>query len=402
MRIGFDATILGPATRHSGVGRYCLKLLNNLALLDPSHDLVIYGTHGSARPADLHGSVRWRPLPRLPLGKLSAFATFLWSLPRLARDDRLDLLHAPTVHPRPSWPPLPRRLPCPLVVTVHDLIPLTFYGQPPKRMPWRFRTFYRWNLRAATRADRVITVSETSRREILARLGLHPSKVVTIYNGVEIPRELPSGDDRGPAIVPPSSPYVLFVGSYEPRKNLLGFLRAYALAVKGGLPYDLVVTADPKSGTTAEVHSEVSDQGLGERVRFYSRLSDANLWRLYKRAEMFAFPSLAEGFGFPPLEAMAAGVPVLASDLPALREVLGDTAYFVSCQDERAWTAALLHLADRPELRQRLASSGLPQANRYQWRGCAQSTLRVYEEVVDGVPARDKPLAISRIWESLP
>ncbi len=380
MRIGFDATVLAPATRYSGTGHYTLKLLSHLTGLDDGNEYVAYGPSGCPRPAELPDSVKWHVLPRWrALGKLSAVAVHLLALPRLAAAHRLDLMHAPTVQPRLSRPPVPQRLPCPLVVTLHDLIPVTHYGL--KSFHWRWRLFYEWNLRSLRRSAQVITVSEASRREILALLQLDPARVVTVYNGVEEPAVLSSKAPAEEMGLP--RPYALCVGSYEPRKNLLRLLQAYAQAVASGLPHHLVIVAQPDdSGRDAVVQDLVRELGLQGRVRFLHGLPEPSLWRVYCQADLFVFPSLAEGFGLPPLEAMAAGVPVIASGLPSLREVLGNAAWYVDPMAETEIATALLHLAGDADLRAQLAESGRRQAARYPWAECARRTLEVYSTAV--------------------
>ncbi|HEY7802269.1 MAG TPA: glycosyltransferase, partial [Dehalococcoidia bacterium] len=161
--MGIDASILAPRTRDSGIGRYVRRLIEEMPRLARDDLFVLFAPEACPRPADLPANTVWQALPRLPLGKLSAPATYFWWLPRLARSWRLDVFHAPTVHPRPSWPPVPRRLPCPLVVTIHDLIPLTFYASGPSKLPRTHLAFYRWNLRAAESAAAIITVSEAEK-----------------------------------------------------------------------------------------------------------------------------------------------------------------------------------------------------------------------------------------------
>ena len=374
MRVGFDAAILGPSTRYSGIGQYSLKLLNHLVQVDDSHEYVLYGPPGCPRPAELDSRLQWKSLPTPRVGKLSAIAASLWTVPRRAAADRLDVFHAPTVHPRPSWPAVPARMRCPLVVTLHDLIPLTFYGEAPNKMPLRWRLFYRWNLRAAARAALIITVSEAARREILDRLALDAKRVRAIYNGVNAPLIV---QDAAPA----GEPYILYVGSFEPRKNLLRLVRAYAQATRAGLQHDLVVVADPASGDTGGIERELAASGLAGRVRFLHSVPEERLWALYRQAELFVFPSLAEGFGLPPLEAMATGTPVIASDLPALREVLGEAACYVDPCSEQDLARAIIQLANSPARLARLAKMGMARSGAYTWRDCAEKTLRVYEEV---------------------
>lgn len=372
MRIGIDAAILPPSTRHSGIGRYVARLSEQFAR-QAEHSFVLFAPQGTKRPRDLPPQLEWCEIPVPRLGKLSMLAAYWWQLPRLAAAADLDVFHAPTVHPRPTWPPVPRRMPCPIVVTVHDLIPLTHYRSGADRLPRRQSAFYRWNLRAATAAARIITVSEASRREIMAELGVAHDRITAVYNGVDA-----SPATRVPRIASTRPPYALFVGSFEPRKNLLAAIRAFG-QIAGELPsHQLIAVADPRSGSSEAVHHAIASLGIGQRVRFVSNVSDDELWTLYAGAEMFVFPSLAEGFGLPPLEAMAAGTPVIASGLPAHREVLGDAAILADPRSTSALAEAMLRVARSPELRTAMAARGRERAACFSWRTCARQTLDVY------------------------
>ncbi len=382
MRIGIDASVLGPRTRQSGIGRYVRRLLEHLPALDPASEWILFAPADCPRPPDLPPSLRWQPLPRLPLGKLSTPAAYLWSLRGYARRFRLDLFHAPTVHPRPSWPPVPRGLPCPLVVTVHDLIPLTFYSTGPERLPRTHLAFYRWNLRAAAGARRILTVSETARGEIIEMLRVRPEQVVTINNGVDHPEPDANGASTGDS-------YILFVGSYEARKNLATVMAAFRLAGEQGLRQRLVVVAPAGSGRS-QAEAALRTSGMSERVTFVDghTVTDAGLADLYRGAGAFVFPSQAESFGLPPLEAAAAGVPVVVSDLPAHHEVLGNGALFVAPLDAQALAGAILRITGDRAFREDLAQRGRRRAAMYSWEECARRTLQAYGAALADQPAR--------------
>src|ERR1700730_12472057 len=165
MRLGIDAWGLSGDGLYSGVGQYASGLIRHLSSRFPTIKVIAYAGPGERRPGRLPGQADWRPVPALVRSRLSALSSRLLMLPRLARKDSLDLFHAPAVHIRPSLPPVPR-LPCPVVVTLHDLIPLTYYDLG--RLPRRQRIFYRWNLDRVFRANALITVSEQSAAEIAA------------------------------------------------------------------------------------------------------------------------------------------------------------------------------------------------------------------------------------------
>jgi glycosyltransferase involved in cell wall biosynthesis len=377
MRIGFDGSVLAPATRFTGTGQYAEHLLRFAATLSPDDEFIVYGT----RPRDVEwpANVRWRRVKAPRLGKLTALATHLLRLPRLVARDRLDLLHVPTVHTRPSLPPVPRFISCPLVVTLHDVIPITFYERQRGSMPLRLRLYYRWNLRAAKTARAIITVSSSARNDIIRELGIPPERITVIPNGIDASFwSAPAGAANPAADV---APYILFGGSYEPRKNLDRLLEAFAIAMNKGLNHNLVAIVDAGSGHEPAARAAVQRLGIWSRVRFLSHLSPDDLRAVYQGADIFAFPSLSEGFGLPPLQAMAAGVPVVASDLPVMREVLGDAARYIDPLSAHSIADALLCLASDPGERERLATRGRAHAGEYSWERAAASTLDVYRSV---------------------
>src|SRR6266542_4034490 len=317
MKIGFDATVLAPATRLTGAGEYAAHLLKALAAVNGDDDYVLYGPPGMSQPTDIPASVTWRELPRVPFSKLTSLFTGLFTLPRAVRRDGIDVFHTPAVHTRPSMSPVPRGLHCPLVVTLHDLIPINFYTASRQELPFRMRTFYRWNLRRALRADCILTVSESSRQEIMRFTGLPGERVAAIYNGVD--RPCTRGDEEGSlARLGVRGPFILFVGSWEPRKNLRRLLEAFDLSLQRGLDADLVLVVERESGHARGTLDYAKTLGCWGRVTFLHSLSETDLWVLYGRAEMFAYPSLFEGFGLPPVQAMACGTPVVSSPAGAL------------------------------------------------------------------------------------
>jgi len=380
MRIGFDATVLAPASRYTGTGQYAEKLIGLLPVLAPEDEFILYGTSPGS-DFELPTNVTWRSIADLPFGRLSALMGHLIALPRLAREDDLDLLHVPTVHTRASLPPVPRRLPCPLVVTLHDLIPTTYYGRSGEPLPWRMRMYYRWNLNAVQKAQRVITVSESSRMDILKELRVSADLVVAIHNGVDF------GYSNN-AVTPwklagEEGPYILFGGSFEPRKNLTRLIEAFDSAVKAGLEHHLVMIVDSASGHAEKVRANADRLSCAGRLHFLSGLDELTLRAVYRGASLFVFPTLAEGFGLPPLQALACGVPVIASDLGVTREVLGDAAYYVDPYSVTDIAESLIALCSDASLREELAAAGPQRAAGFTWEETARRTRDVYRSVVE-------------------
>jgi len=293
----------------------------------------------------------------------------------VTRADNLDLFHAPAVHMRPLFPPVPR-LACPLVVTLHDLIVQTYYEV--KSLPIRQQLFYRWNVRRAVRADVVITVSGSSRRDIIRETDLPSERITVIHNAVEFDRN----DDQEPiGRLGIQWPYILYAGSFEPRKNLAGAVRAYAQLVSKGVPHHLVAIVERTSGHMTAATRVIGEFGLEGRVHLVHSLSESDLRALYTHAATLFFPSFAEGFGYPPVQAAACGVPVVASDLEVLREVLGDAALFVDPGDEGAMAHGLYTALTDSGSRERLKAAGPKLAGHYELRPWALRHVEIYRQL---------------------
>jgi glycosyltransferase involved in cell wall biosynthesis len=376
MRIGIDAWGLSGDLLATGMGQYTRHLCDSLPRLDPDVALIAYASPGEPRPVWLSERVEWRPVGRRMPGKLTALHSRLFALPGQVAIDRIDLFHETAVHMRPFFPPVPR-LGCPVVVTLHDLIPMTYYRR--SSLPIRQQLFYTWNLRRAVTADGLLTVSERSRDDITAVLHVDPARVDAIHNGVDFP---PNPDGSVLERLGLRRPYLLYAGSFEPRKNLAGALRAYRHLVDRGRPEMLVAIVERASGHRAGVMAELDGLGLSERVRLLHSLDEADLRAIYTHAEILLFPSLAEGFGFPAAQAAAVGLPVVASDLPVLREVMADAAVYVDPRSAEAMAHGITSVLSNEPLRQRLRDLGRARAALFTQDEFARRHLDLYAQVL--------------------
>ncbi|MBI3457610.1 MAG: glycosyltransferase family 4 protein [Candidatus Rokubacteria bacterium] len=361
MQIGIDARLWGEP--RSGIGRYTQALVETLVRLAPEERWILY----LDRPArDLPAGVEARCLP-WPQRLLWT----LWAAPRDLARRPVDLFHGVTGFE------LPGGRAARLVTTVHDLVPLRF----PRLVPWR----HRWAVRALLgsalrRAARVIAVSDATRGEILTRFRVDPGKVHVV------PEAAASRFAPPPAVeitrvrtrYALAAPYVLFVGLLEPKKNLPALLDAVARLRRAGSwgPTQLVLAGAPGWGT-AGLEAEAERRGLGGAVRLLGAVPEADLPALYAGALVFVFPSLWEGFGLPVLEAMAAGVPVVASHRGAIPEVTAGAALLVEPAAAPLAEALGTVLADGA-LRERLRDAGLARAKGFSWERSATETLAVY------------------------
>jgi glycosyltransferase involved in cell wall biosynthesis len=393
MRILIDATPLQTGHRERGVGTYTRELLRALLALDPENEYLMLAHPPAGRVREpvtgqdressgplaalgpLPANASLVMLPQPALGRLSGVASHQVLLPALLARQRADLFHSPGFVAAFSVPGVPWRCPLPLVVTLHDFIPL--------HVPALFnnkainRWWYRRQMQLASRAARLICVSQATRRDALRFMGAEPRRCPVIYEGVDRSLFHPVTPGQPPA----DPPYVLFVGGDYPNKNRPAALAAFARLVQATtLPHNLVLVG---RDDTSQEQLARRYPGLDlARVRRVQQADQADLARLYRQADLFLFPSTCEGFGLPVLEAMASGAPVVASTASSVPEVAGQAALLVDPHNVDALAAAMIRvLADRA-LHGRLQSAGLARAAAFTWQAAAEQTLAVYRQVV--------------------
>jgi glycosyltransferase involved in cell wall biosynthesis len=303
----------------------------------------------------------WNNLGAPPLGLVH----------RRLRD--VDVVHAPSLA-------VPPRTRVPLIVTVHDAAPLLF----PETSTRRGRRFHaRGFAAAAKRADLVIAVSHAAADEVAAHTAIPRDRMRVIHHGVdqEIADDGAVAQARA-ALGLGADPYVLWVGTLEPRKNVGVLIEAFgAVAREGDLAHRLVVVGPRGWSGTADVVRERAE-ALGGRVVLTGSVGSGALRALYRGADVFAFPSLHEGFGMPLLEAMAQETAVVCSDLAVFHEVAGEAARYVAPNDVDGWAQALAVLCTDDEARAGLAVAGRARASTFTWARCIGRTRDVYRELL--------------------
>jgi glycosyltransferase involved in cell wall biosynthesis len=372
MRVGLNMIFVAPGLAGGRV--YCEGLLKGLAAIDRDNEYVVWTRRGVRLPP--LDPQRFRQV-EAPVAPHSTLWRAVWEyrrLPRVAGRAGLDLFHglgslSPAV---PS---------CPLVLTVHDLI----YHHYPAAVPPGHRLFMAWVLpRAARRADRIIVPSRWTARDVVERLGVPEERVRVVPEG-------PGNDFRpvtdevrlGAALAKyrVRRPYVLSVARTYPHKNLAGLLRAYAVLRSRGRRDVQLVLVGERYQTGHALDRLAAELGVADGVVFTGFAGPEELNALYSAAAVFAFPSLAEGFGLPVLEAMACGAPVVASDASAVPEVVGDAGLVTDARDPEAFAAAMARLLDDGALREELRAKGLARASQFTWEANARATLAAYREL---------------------
>ena len=372
MRLGLDARALASPVR-SGVEHYVINLTRALAALPDTPDIIAYVDRPISDPelAALSSERLNVSLVQSRRGWLRA--ALPWRLWR----DGVDLVHLPST----ILPPL---LPCPAIVTVHDLAWARFpetYDRADLRMQTRAVP------RSLDRASHIIAVSRSTARDVSDTLDIPANKITAIPLGVS-----PGFSPDGPALSPDAFPgaerladgYILHLatGGPHPRKNVAGLLHAYARLRADTPAPPLVIAGDVASERGQELLKRAAELGLGEDVIFPGQVPETVLPALYRSATFLAYPSLYEGFGLPPLEAMACGVPVVVTDTSSLPEVVGDAGVIVEPSSVQALAGALIDLVRQPERAADLAARGRERARTFTWQRAAEGLDEVFREAL--------------------
>jgi glycosyltransferase involved in cell wall biosynthesis len=368
MRIAIDARKL----HDYGIGTYVRNLVGQLARKGGGHEYALICRRADADYVRSLGP-QFQPIVERA-GNYSILEQI--SVPFSLRRSKIDLFHAP--HYVVS--PLTR---CPTVVTIHDCIHLRF----PQYLPNRRSHLYARVMMtmAARRAKRILTVSEASKEDILRYLRVPASKIEVIYNALdERLAAMPSNDEilRVRERFQLNTPFVLYAGNIKPHKNVDRLIEAFAMLRKSrGDDLKLLIIGDEIS-KYPNLRRLVHRFQLHGHVRFLGFVPDATLAVLYRLAAVFVFPSLYEGFGLPPLEAMASGTAVITSNVSSLPEVVGDAALLIDPMNPAAIAFAMRRVLEDSGLRDELVRRGCERVKAFSWERSVARTLEVYEEVL--------------------
>jgi glycosyltransferase involved in cell wall biosynthesis len=363
-----------------GLGRYCRELVEGIARVDPSNQYEIL------MPASVHRSPH-RANIRYRLIRFPFFRRRFWEQVAPLLAGPYDLLHFP-YDSCIAW----KR--GKFIATIHDAKPLLFPELRPKRnLGARIERALVGDSR--TKLDHVVTISNSSRRDLIRHLELAENRITAVPLGIDSARFHPIRPSQSSR----AKPYVMSLAGSDPTKNIITLVKAFA-AVPERLrrTYDLVLIGDVSK--RPDVRDAIEQEGIASQTRLVGVVSDEALIGWYQGADVFAFPSLYEGFGLPVLEAMACGIPVLCSNNSSLPEVAGDAAVLVDPRNVKQWSDELTRMLDDAQLRQELSERGRARALTFSWDRTASETVAIYERVglsgspvgphscIDGLPNR--------------
>jgi glycosyltransferase involved in cell wall biosynthesis len=383
MKIGIDARFL-THPQSGGFKTYTEELIAALAKIDTQNEYILY----IDRPPD--------DKSRLPTNHQFASRIVSASLPMIGMPwreqvslihqvskDQIDLFHSPCLT-------APLLLTCPLVITIHDMIwafPKKFSRSGARSTQRKLMEWYNIFVPkyASKHASAIITVSQASKESIIEHLGLDAKQIFVTYEAASPSFRVVKDDQLSESIrskyqLP--THFILAIGSADPRKNLSALLKAYSmLPTEIRENYHLVIVWT-HAFLADEFSKQVNNLGLANKTRFLQNISNNDLALLYNAASLFAFPSLYEGFGLPPLEAMACGVPVVAANNSSIPEIVGDAARLFDTTDVVEMATTINQVLSDDGLKAMLSKKGLERARCFSWDKCAQETLNVYNKVL--------------------
>lgn len=379
-RIGIDARFYGPLGK--GLGRYTQEIVDNILKIDQDNDYVIFlrkenfdelviDNHPNVKKVLLE--LRWYSLKEQLL------------MPFYLKREKLDLIHFCHFN-------VPFFVPSKFIVTIHDLILTKFKTTRASTLsPWLYNLknfFYHIIIkRALKKSKKIITVSNFTKNDIIEQFKVPAQKIEVIYEGVA---NLSKGSDslfvakisQGQVLKNYNieNPFLLYVGNAYPHKNLDFLIRAFKLwqADDKELRLVLVGREDYFYNQVKELSAKLFSSQDNIPIIFTGYVPDNELETMYQRALLYVFPSLYEGFGLPPLEAMAKSCPVLSSQAASMPEILGSAAMYFDPQNENDFLEKAKRLRSDQELRESLIAKGLEQVKKYSWWECALSTKNLY------------------------
>ena len=377
MRIGIDGIPLNQQL--TGVGHYTLELARALAEGQPQDEIEIVSPlpfefiPRAASASDVNGLPQNLSL----VYQRSSLLTRRWwaiGLPRYVARHPFDIFHGTNFEG-------PLRSCCPSVLTIHDLSMWVCQETHNRRLARRQR---RRLPRMARMANMIITPTESVREEVCEHLNIPHEKVVAVP---EAARSVfrPAASNEAAAVrqrLGVSDEFFLFVGTIEPRKNLLTLLRAFEKIAPSVDPTSQLVLSGRRGWLIDDLYREIDQSPVRDRIRLTDYLSDEDLRALYSSCRVFIYPSLYEGFGLPPLEAMACGAPVIASRLPSISEVCGEGARLVEPMSVNSLAQAISELLNDQVARESLARLGLCRAAEFSWQRAARAKREVYDEAI--------------------
>ena len=373
MKIGIDGS--GAMGTQTGVGKYINRLIENLSLIDTSNEYLVYLNYFRTGKINPFGNGYQITKNRIP-AKIQRLLHNQLKIPIETFVGNIDIFHGPNYFVPPSKQSKK-------VVTVHDLT-FEFF---PETMIGRDAAYYKKYVpMSMQKADHILTISNSSKKDLIERFKVPADKISVTY--------MAAGSNFAPIsnkdVIKPvlkkyklPSNFLLTVCTLEPRKNLVTLVKAMSALRKNKKNEQKLIVVGGSGWKNDELFKQISELGLENDIIFPGYIGQEDLPALYNACSLFLFPSLYEGFGIPPLEALSCGTACICSNSSSLPEVVGDGAILIDPVNADEWVEQIEFLLDNPSKIDELGKRGMEQAKKFSWGKTAQETLAVYKKIAD-------------------
>jgi glycosyltransferase involved in cell wall biosynthesis len=374
VKIGYNAQIISRSG--AGIVNFARNVIQHLVQVQSDHEFFIYGNPAFLSHLESHHA---HIVPTNPFVDNSS-KRIIWEqcvLPFKISRNNLDLMLYPD-HTAPIF-----KKSCPVVITLHDIAFISF----PDTFTSATRLYKEYAVKQSVkRASRIIAVSEFTKLEVMKFLDVPESKLTVIYRGIDERFQENSNEVQLSSIRTKydlQNKFILFVGTLEPRKNIQKLIQGYAgLLKQKKIPHDLIIVGG-QGWLFKDIYGMIEKLGVQNSVKLLGYVADTDLPLLYNLADVFVYPSLYEGFGLPPLEAMACGCPVVTSNRSSLPEIVGDAAMLVDPYDSDAIANGIFQVIDNKDYRQLLRKQGLQRASQFTWKRTVAEILKIFDAITN-------------------
>lgn len=379
MRIGIDVRpVQKRSSRRRGIGRYTRQLVESVLHANKAgHEFVLYAQ--AADPPSFEGPHHLQTIYQLARPGRLAWVPDLAVLPRAIRRSGVQVFHATDLMA------IPKARSCAVLLTLHDLIPFIYWEQTRHTVPYDYALALRFGLSRVRSADRILTDSDHSKQDICERLGLREEKVSVVYPGYHAafgPREPVAAARRLSDRYGLNGPFLFYVGGSDFRKNLGFLVESFGHIRKLGYAGQLVMAGETFGwdiGEVREIKRRADAAGIRDHVVYPGFVPDSDLPDFYSCCDLFVFPSLYEGFGFPVLEAFACRAPVIASRSSSIPEVGGDAVEYFDASERADFVRAFEQVFNDADKRRTMIEKGVARARLFSWERAAEQLLTLYE-----------------------
>lgn len=372
MKIGIDARA-AKWYRGTGIGTYTHQLINSMNNIDKINKYMLFMPEGSNCNINFKNNFKIKNINQNVSGNF-------WdeiSIPNILKNSNIELYHVPQ-----NGIGLPKCKDCPFIITLHDVIP---YKMPETVGKKYLKIFLDEIPEIISLCDGIITVSNYSKKDIVKTLNFPEEKIFVTYLAAEniyIPLNKDLCKKEISKYYSIEEDYILYIGGFSPRKNIIGLIEAFSKLLSFYKKDIKLVIAGNKGISYPIYKKRAQDLHIEDKVIFPGFIPMKHLPKLYNAASVFAYPSFYEGFGLPPLEAMACGTPVVASNITSVPEVVGDAALTVNPHDVDEIFKSLYNILTNKDLRENLRFKGIANSSKLNWNNTAKATLNAYNEIL--------------------